>query len=167
MTSEVNANHNSDNHSSNNKKRVVLKPRKSNNNKDNEWSYKNCLYNNLKLKNCAIKTYSNKLYHLCQNNIDQSSHDGGFENHFGNNFCCSECIEDKMKMIPPYCHNLFDSEISEDEVVDKQVEQPNDKDEVVGEEVVQSNDEDKDVDEEVVQSNYVVEEDEDQSNEED
>ena len=99
-------------------KRVVLKPRKSNNNKDNECSYKNCLYNNLKLKNCAIKTYSNKLRYLCQNNIDQSSHDGGFENHFGNNFCCSECIEDQMKMIPPYRHNLFDSETLEDEVFD-------------------------------------------------
>ena len=29
MTSELNANHNSDNHPSNKKKRVVLKPRKS------------------------------------------------------------------------------------------------------------------------------------------
>ena len=33
MTSEVNANHNSDNHPSNKKKRAVLKPRKSDKNK--------------------------------------------------------------------------------------------------------------------------------------
>ena len=116
MTSEVNANHNSDNHPSNNKKRVVLKPRKFDNNKDNECSYKNCLYNNLKLENCATKRCTNKLHHLCQNNIDQSSYGNGFENHFGNTFRCSECIEYKMKMI------FLDSETLEDEVVDKEVE---------------------------------------------
>ena len=44
MTSEVNANHNSDNHPSNKKKRVVLKSRKSDKNKNDECSYKNCLY---------------------------------------------------------------------------------------------------------------------------
>ena len=48
MTSEVNANHNSDNHPSNKKKGVVLKPRKSDKNKNNEYSYKNRLYKNLK-----------------------------------------------------------------------------------------------------------------------
>ena len=40
MTSEVNANHNSDNHQRNNNKRVALKPRNSDNNKDNGCSYK-------------------------------------------------------------------------------------------------------------------------------
>ena len=110
MTSEINANNNSDNHPSNNKKRFVLKARKSDNNKDDAYSYKNCVFKNLKLENCATKIYSNKLHHLYKNNIDQSSYDGGFEKHFGNTFCCSECIKDEMKMLPPYCHDLSDSE---------------------------------------------------------
>ena len=75
MTSEVNANHNADNHPSNKKKRAVLKPRKSDKNKNNECSYKNCLYKNLKLENCATKRCTNKLHHLCQNNIDNVSFD--------------------------------------------------------------------------------------------
>ena len=36
MSSEVNSNRNSDNHPSNKQKRVVLKPRKSDKNKNNE-----------------------------------------------------------------------------------------------------------------------------------
>ena len=63
MTSEVNANHNVDNNLSNKKKRVVLKPRKSD--KNNECSYKNCLYKNIKLENCATKRCLNTLHHLC------------------------------------------------------------------------------------------------------
>ena len=151
MTSEVNTK----------KKKVVLKPRKSDKNKDNECSYKNCLYKNLKLVDCATKRCKNKLHHLCQNNIDQSSYDGSFESHFGNIFCCSKCIENKMKLIPPYNHKLFDSETSEDEVVDEEAVQFIDQDIDVDDEVVQSNNE---VDEEVVHYNDVVEEDEDQSN---
>ena len=95
MTSKVNADHNSDN------------------NKDNGCSYKICLYNNLKLENCATKNCFNKLHHLCQNNIDNVSYDGGFEKKFGCTFCCSECIGKRMKNVPPYCHDLFDSETSE------------------------------------------------------
>ena len=52
-----------------------------------------------------------------------------------------------MKQIPPYNHKLFDSETSEDEVVDDEVVQVIDEDEDVDDEVVEFNDE---VDEEVV-----------------
>ena len=92
------------------------------------------LFKNLKLENCATKNCSNKLHHLCQNNIDQSSYDGSFEKYFGKTFCCSECIGDKMKHIPPYCHDLFDDDTSEDE------EEEDNSNEVVDEEEDQSND---------------------------
>ena len=101
MTSKINADHNSDN------------------NKDNGCSYKICLYNNLKLENCATKNCSNKLHHLCQNNIDNVLYNIDFEEHFGCICCCFECIEEQMKYIPPYCHNLFDSETSESEEGDQ------------------------------------------------
>ena len=97
MTSEVNANH------------------VSNNNTDNGYSCKNYLIKNLKLENCATKNCSNKLHHLCQNNIDNVLYNIDFEEHFGCICCCFECIEEQMKYIPPYCHNLFDSETSESE----------------------------------------------------
>ena len=80
MTSDVKINHNSDNHPSNKKKRVVLKPSKSDKNKNIGYSYKNCLYKNLKLENCATKRCTNKVHHLYQNNIDPSLYDGSFKN---------------------------------------------------------------------------------------
>ena len=65
----------------------------------------------------------------------QESYDGGFENYFGNTFCCSECIENQTKQILPYNHKLFDSETSENEELDDEVV-------VVDDNVIEGNDDD-------------------------
>ena len=39
--------------------------------------------------------------------------------YFGCTFCCSECIGERMKHMPRYCHDLFDSETSESEEEDQ------------------------------------------------
>ena len=56
---------------------------------------------------------------MCQNNIDNVLYYGGFEENFGCTFCCSECIGKQIKHIPPYCHDIFDSETSECEEEDQ------------------------------------------------
>ena len=110
------------------------------------------MYENLKLENYATKIRTNKLHHLYQNNIDQASYDGGFENYFDNTFCCSECIENKMKQIPPYHDKLFDNETSENEELDDEVV-------VVDDNVIEVNDDDSDCSEH--DSEYSDEEDKD------
>ena len=54
-----------------------------------------------------------------QNNIDNVLYYGGFEENLGCTFCCSECIGKQIKHIPPYCHDIFDSETSECEGEDQ------------------------------------------------
>ena len=43
------------------------------------YSYSNCLFENIKLENCVIKNCSNKLHHVCQNNIDHVQYNCEFE----------------------------------------------------------------------------------------
>ena len=65
-------------------------------NKKEVYSYSNCLNEQLKLEDCGMKNCTNKLDHLCQNNIDNFSFDSQFENIDGNLFRCSKCLEECM-----------------------------------------------------------------------
>ena len=69
---------------------------KSDNNKDKGFSYKNCLFKNLKIENCAIKT-APKSYIICVITVDNVKYNGDFETKFGLMFCCFKCIVDRMK----------------------------------------------------------------------
>ena len=46
------------------------------------------------------------LHHMCQNNIDHTKFDGGFEENFGLAFCCLNCMskcmmsENKLERYP-------------------------------------------------------------------
>ena len=66
-------------------------------NKKEVYSYSNCLNEQLKLEDCGMKNCTNKLDHLCQNNIDNASFDNKFEEIYGNTFRCSKCFEECMK----------------------------------------------------------------------
>ena len=50
----------------------------------------------LKLEDYGMKICTNKLHHLCQNNIDHVSFDSKFEKVYGNAFRCSKCYEECM-----------------------------------------------------------------------
>ena len=55
-------------------------------------SYQNCLYSTLILENCGTSNCTNKLHHICQQNIDEAQYNGNFVRVFGLRFSCSQCI---------------------------------------------------------------------------
>ena len=57
-----------------------------------KWYYENCLYEKLKLELYDVKDCSNMLHDMCQNNIDHTKFDGGFEEKNGLAFCCLGCM---------------------------------------------------------------------------
>ena len=60
-------------------------------------SYQNRLYPDLTLENCGTSNCTNKLHHMCQQNIDEEQYNGQFESVFGLRFSCSECIVELQK----------------------------------------------------------------------
>ena len=96
-------------------------------------SYRNCLFENLKLEDCGNKHCSNKLHHMCQNNINNFQYNGEFEIKFDLAFRCSVYIVECMNNGLLHAHNLFDSHSeSENEVSGvKDKSNPNDDDSIV------------------------------------
>ena len=59
--------------------------------------YQNCLYPNLMLENFGTSNCTNKLHHICQQNIDEAQYNGQFESLFGLRFSCFEFIVELQK----------------------------------------------------------------------
>ena len=60
-------------------------------------------------EDCENKNCSNKLHHMCQNNIDNIQYNSEFEIKFSLVFRCSKCIEECMNIESPR-KILFDTE---------------------------------------------------------
>ena len=59
-------------------------------------------------EDCENKNCSNKLHHMCQNNIDNMQYNSEFKIKFSLVFRCSECIVECMNNELHHTHNLFD-----------------------------------------------------------
>ena len=70
-------------------------------------SYQNCLYQNLTLEHCGTSNCTNKLHHMCQQNIDEEQYNGQFESVFGLRFSCSECIVELQKKCVYFTRRRF------------------------------------------------------------
>ena len=61
-----------------------------------KFCYENFLHQKVKVVLCDVKHCFNILHHMCQNNIDHTKFDEGFEEKVGIVFHCRACMSKSM-----------------------------------------------------------------------